>query len=565
MRHWTCYVAASAGVAAVILSGSATAGAPTSEHHVPTPVDALIQHRSLADDPAYLRQGAVTNMRTCLAIADDRDADRLAPDLFKNLQGSDDGESAETLDEQAAAWLIGPGSTHRTDRGFGTLLACAEVVAAWHAALPDRVNGSSPQDGRIEHGAVVLDLGYREDSEGQVHKTAIAPGPLVRLLNSPSLLPSTAFGGIVIRNAIIDGTLLLYDLRLTTPLVFTNVIFKGSRYSKAIFGQGDITGTALSILNSKFNSHVLFSNVEICGDVRIYDSHFFDNLDLIQIQQYPADCQARPGAAQPFVHIGTTQFSSSLKIVRSTFGQFSITSNNIESLLVADSNFGAELNLEDNDIGTVQTQSGYLAKTVSINYNRVANDFFVEGVDAPPVPMAAIRITSNRIGGGLGFNLPAGSLPARLDLRSNHVGNGSQICLPPTWRGDVKLAGSSYAGTLTIGLNGSAGTDGQQLAGSDPPDDDELTCPGPFRIDDRAAAGHLLRSGRRDLGQASGRGPHGDPDSHPQMVHADHLRLSLVRLWSHLRSLARASQLHETRSRLPRLADDPQLLRARLA
>jgi hypothetical protein len=484
MRHWTCYVAASAGVATVILSGLAIAGAATSEHPPPAPADAPIQHRSLAGDPAYLRQGAVTNLPTCLAIADDRDADRLAHDLFENFQGSDGGEGTETFDEQAAGWLVGPWSLRKSERGFGTLLACAEVVAAWHAALPDRENGSSPQDGRIEHGAVVLDLGYREDPEEQVHKTAIAPGPLVRLLNSPSLLPSTAFGGIVIRNAIIDGTLLLYDLRLTTPLVFADVTFKGSRYSKAIFGQGDIAGTALSILNSKFNSHVLFSNVNICGDVRIYDNHFLDNLDLIKIRQYPADCQARPGAAQPFVHIGTTQFSSSLKIVESTFGQSSITSNNIESLLIADSNFGAELNIEDNDIGTVQTQSSYLGETVSINYNRIANDFFIEGADAPSVPMAAIGVTSNRIGGGLGFKFPEASLPSRLDLRSNHVGNGSQICLPPAWRGDVTLAGSSYAGTLTIGLNASPGADGQQLAGSGAPEDDELTCPGPFRIDD---------------------------------------------------------------------------------
>jgi hypothetical protein len=415
-------------------------------------------------------------MRTCLTIADDPYADQLAQDLFKNFQG-DGGEGNETFDRQAERWLLGEWSFRKHERGFGTLLACTQVVAAWRATLPDRLNTSLPQDGRIEHGVVVVDLGYQEG--GQVHKTAIEPGPLVRLLNSPRLLPYAAFGGIVIRDAIVDGTLLLYDLRLTTPLTFTNVTFKGSRYSKAIFGQGDITGTALAILNSQFDSHLLFSNVNICGDVRIYGNRFLPSLELIGIWQFPADC--RPGARPPFMHIGTNTFASSLMINVSRLGETSITSNHIAGLLIGESNFGAELDIEDNDIGTVQTQSGYLAETVSISYNRIANDFFVEGAAAPPVPMVALRITSNRIGGGLGFKFPAGSLPARLDLRSNHVGNGSQVCLPPTWRGEVTLAGSSYAGTLTIGLNAAA--DGQTLAGRRPPEDDELTCPGPFKID----------------------------------------------------------------------------------
>lgn len=479
MRHWTSYVAASAGVAAVVLSASAFGGPPGSEHGPPAPMDAPVQHRSLADDPAYLRQGAVTNMRTCLAIADDRDADRLSQRLSMNLRASGREPVTGTSDAQAAEWLVGPWSFLKSEPGFGTLLACAEVVAAWHATLPDRVSGSQPRDGRIEHGAVVLDLGYQDDPEGEIHRSAIQPGPLVRLLSSPGLLPSAAFGGIVVRNAIIDGTLLLYDLRLTTSLVFADVTFKGSRYSKAVFGQDDITGTALSMLNSHFSSRVVFANVNICGDMRIYDNRFFDNLELINVRQYPAACRTRSDTRSPFVHIGTNTFSSSLKIVGARLAESSITSNDIAGLLIADSSFGAELNIEDNDIGTVQTQSSYLAETVAINYNRIANDFFIEGAAAPPVAMAALGITSNRIGGGLGFKFPKESLPQRLDLRSNHVGNGSQICLPPTWRGDVTLAGSSYAGTLTIGLNASSpGADG------DRPTDDELACPGPFRIDD---------------------------------------------------------------------------------
>lgn len=63
------------------------------------------------------------------------------------------------------------------------------------------------------------------------------------------------------------------------------------------------------------------------------------------------------------------------------------------------------------------------------------------------------QITSNKISGGLGFfDFPSGALPLTLDFQSNSVGNGSKICLPPAWPGRLDLSGSTFKGTLTVGL-----------------------------------------------------------------------------------------------------------------
>lgn len=449
--------AATIGLALMATAGAGSVDAATSEAAREHPDDPSIA-RLLVEDDIYRREGAVTSLATCLAVADDPAADA----TFRRRFGPAGGEIDPARLLEAAA----PGLAQ--EPGFGTLLACARIVASWHGHL------ERSDDGRLEHGAVVLDFALERGGGDAV----VDPLPLVRLLTSPHLLPPSAFGGIVVRNARIAGTLLLYNLHLTMPLVFVDVTFAGGDYAKGVFGEADITGSAIAIRNSRFADHVRISESRICGKISIFDSLFEETLQLNDVDQVSAcgEVDRAPG-----ITVQSTRFQQSLTIYGSDFGEAHLVSNDIGSFLMSRNHFAESFSFEENDVGSFEAYGHGLSPVVEIRYNRIANDFFFEGMlpdDAPSDAIERLSIVSNRIGGGLGLrDFAASALPRTLDLRSNHVGNGSEICLPAAWRGSVDLDGSTYSGTLTVGLGFEPGIGGLDDEPRDPP------CEGPYFVD----------------------------------------------------------------------------------
>lgn len=444
----------------------------------------------MVEDEAYRRDGAITNMPTCLAVADDPDAARLwnggpAGSSAPSADGADGADGpppgaavglirmAEEInralasdlrlakqdrpvwrtaaDAEIAARLAEAGPAVRHQPGFGTLIACAQIVAAWQGTLPDRTGQQPPDDGRLEHGAVVLDL----QIDGADERATIAAPPLIRLLSSPHLLPPAAFGGLVLRNAEIEGALLFYNLHLDRPLALVNVTFGGGGYSKAVFQQGDIEGAAISIQHSRFNDYLTIQDSRICGDVLIRDSEFQETLQLSNVIQ-PED--AACGGEDPKLELQATRFDQSLTISRSEFGRLFAVSNDIQSFLLSRNQFRTHFQVQSNAISNFEIYGAAFARHVSVKYNQIAGDFFINySVSDRAGPQVAtietLEINSNRIGGGLGLvDFAPRILPVELDFRSNRVGNGSEFCLPPPWRGELLLHGSTYEGTLAIGL-----------------------------------------------------------------------------------------------------------------
>jgi len=427
-----------------------------------TKTDTILPSRlwtdSLVDDEPFRRDGVISDMKTCLLVAADMDALEL-------WHGSDNSHwrNLERDDRPALADLLYRLEPEKKEAaGYGTILVCSQILLAWHTKLPDSENQSESAinfDGRKEHGAIVIDLGFEEK------RTRVKPVPLLRLLTSPQLLPRWAFGGIVIRNAIIDGTLLLHNLHLNLPLAFVNVQFVGGRYRKDLYEVDREIEAAISILHSRFQDHILISNSEICGKVLINDSQFDEKFDWRNVTQqalnpangsadrFGRDCvDHRQAEKPPALKIHASTFSQSLRILYSTFGELKIVSTTISRLLTKSTSFGRKLSLSDSDIGSIQ-MSGDLADIVAINYNRISNDFFISGHKEMKGNINSVNINSNRVGGGIGFNnFPQNILPKTISLESNHVGNGSLLCVPEGWLGTLSLDGSSYDGKLAIGL-----------------------------------------------------------------------------------------------------------------
>jgi hypothetical protein len=464
-------IATTAGLAQPILAAAAPSSGPP---------------RSLADDDAYLRHGAITTMETCLTVAADARASMLwkGEDYFSDPTGGEQAAAGTGIPPELknpadhrrlVAWLDRPDSPIRRSKrqGVGTLLACARIVAAWQAALPDAEAASDAMprhaDGRVEHGAIVIDLALgpsaaaaepTDGDQAELERALIDPVPLVRLLTSPGLLPQAAHGGVIIRNAIITGPLLLNNVHLLLPLSFVNVRFQGGEYSKGVFNSGSIRDRALTIIDSRFQDHFMISDSVFCGDVGILDSMFEQTLELRKIEQYPAGCSSSGDQAEGPRHkitIQTSHFGQDLRISKAQLQHLQLFSNRIESFSSNGTEFGKHLEIANNQIGAFYVDDTLLAAVNAINYNEIATDFAIYGRPlgkSEEERIETLQITSNRIGGGLKLRqLPATRLPRDLvDLRSNRVGNGSSVCLPADWTGELELEGSEFAGVLTIGV-----------------------------------------------------------------------------------------------------------------
>ena len=188
---------------------------------------------------------------------------------------------------------------------------------------------------------------------------------------------------------------------------------------------------------------------------------FEQTFELREIEQYPAGCR-RPAAdraegSRHKITIQTSRFGRDLRISKAQLQHLQLFSNRIESFSSSGTGFGELLEIANNQIGAFYVDDTLLATVNAINYNEIATDFAIYGKLAGLAEEGRIdtlQITSNRIGGGLKLRqLPATRLPQDLvDLRSNRVGNGSSVCLPADWTGELELEGSEYAGVLTIGV-----------------------------------------------------------------------------------------------------------------
>ncbi|MGI9452009.1 MAG: hypothetical protein ACR2QH_15420 [Geminicoccaceae bacterium] len=436
--------------------------------------------RLLAEDELYIREGAITKFDTCLAVADDASAFTFWQSshlLIKNIRDSNEADRAGKLSALPPHLKRWP--------GFGTVYTCTAIVEGWHS--PNRVlkMGAKlqpkigPGDGRYLHGTVVVDLGIDQDEvldDPEVERGRIKALSLVRILTSPLLLPPRAFGGVVIRNTVVDGVLLFHNVHLSIPLSFANVQFRGSSYNKDVFGEDvedPIKDTAVAFVNSRFEDRIQVSASQLCGHVRIIESRLAETLKFLQVEQRDIECNLLDPSKVYFVRINSSTFGQSLSTVRSKFGKMDIIGSDIHEFISSRSNFGHIIRILESDMGSLQIDCSILAKEVNFWNNKVEKDFYIRGNHHKrrfsdiscknwwnknnQKYDTSISISSNRIGGGLGlYGLDGTRTNSPIDLSSNRVGNGSRIGVPSpgdgrsVWPGEINLEGSSYEGTIKI-------------------------------------------------------------------------------------------------------------------
>ncbi len=414
---------------------------------------------------AALIDGPPATMVACLAVARDRRADALwRSEAFAGARAS----SAPGVVDA----LAGMPGQQRLKLGFGTVRLCAGIVRAWYGrrkeaaelpsmdeavvvdlSLPRRRPASMPR-GRPDAAAAAFD---------HLARGSIDAGALVRVASAKGLLPDSAYGGLRLEHADIQGTLNLRNAEISRPLMLVDV---------RLLGSDDV---ALRIGDSDFEGDVTVDRSLICGDVRIHESRFAKGIEFVDVTQTDTGCAVDDlagGAGGASLHVEASTIGQSLKTVRSAFGGLAVIGNEIGGLLSSRASFGGSLRVIENRITSVQMDCSMLPRASDISYNQIERDLFVYGSRhrraydceghwtaqpaAAAFPPAAIRIVDNRIGGGLGFTeFDGGLVDAVVDLSGNDVGAGSDIEIPAMpWRGTLDLGGSVFDGSLRVGVTG---------------------------------------------------------------------------------------------------------------
>lgn len=481
----------------------------------------------LGTEDSYRRDGTLINMQTCLAVADDHSASKLLDHV--QLDGLLDlppleranalrnlpppvRDDAELSPEMVEKLQLRP--------GYGTLLACAQIVAAWHSTtltidadgkLSAALTTVISNDGRFEHGAMVIDLstGIIDSATGKSERGFVEPVSLARILTSPGLLPPTAYGGVVVKNAVVKTYFRLNNLRLTKPLAFVDVKFAGRSYDQDLFGEeGRTSPTALEITSAHLEDKLLFKNVVFCGDILIRESRFADTVAFHDTKQQSIGCvplETEEGSAEDSghvvrFHVVDAHFRQSLSLKRSHFETVTMRGLKAENLMAEQMTVGNNLEIVDSDFGAMEIDCSFPGSQAMILRNTIDKDVKVQGLgiekalnETAKVPMGKnacrewrpegdaladdrstkLEISHNQIGGGLSItDFTKDRLTTPLRLASNRVGAWSQIILPGSWESDettepdrvaeavkwsvwqgrIDLQGSSYAGTLKIRL-----------------------------------------------------------------------------------------------------------------
>ncbi len=418
---------------------------------------------NLGEVDTYRRDGTLIDMKTCLAVVDDADV--------RNLLKHREVKAALGRPASERAWALRRiGENPRTRPGYGTLLACAQIVATWYtnpflSEARDRQSAADsprqPDDGRLEHGAVVIDLSFRPSNSTATEKrnrAFINPLALARLLTTPGLVPPKTYGGIVLKNAVIDGPLLLNNLRLTKPIAFTKVRFAGRGFNRGVFEVDErAPPTALAIRSAKIADQFRIVRSEFCGHAIIDDSSFEASLILRDVTQYAIGCLPRSnGSSAVSLQISESSFAQGISLSRSRFVATRIDGVSADSLASDRVDFGHTLTVEESEFDSLALECSVLASVTSINGNIVARNLKIRGnqisrrsrhpdgtcngwwqvhdqgrIDR----IVSLSVRDNRIGGGLDLRHFTGAHCVALSDRERAAFGASQDiengCTPP--------------------------------------------------------------------------------------------------------------------------------------
>jgi hypothetical protein len=421
----------------------------------------------------YRERGRLASVEACLSIAGEAAATKLAEKIRLGQIGEETPislllDNRPTQDDE-------PERQH----AFSVLWLCAHLVSAWETLgeahpwnepLPESGSNDPVASGFDRtHQALVVSF-----SDSQLQRLQLPPGPLARLLATPQLLPPAYVGGLVIKDAVISGPLLLNHVTIRYPITFANVMLQGGDYAKGMLGEPPTKNRALTMLGVRFGDQLYFSRSTFCGDVLIMESRFAEPLRLQRINQMAEHCpktaasadtsetaddHVKMSAGHPTrLDVINSKFDFGFTLVEAFIGQLLLNGSHFETLNLAENNIG-KMSIDNNDIGTLHLVRTVIEQKGVIVINRIRSDLWLDDQSYASRPdfdrvgscCSTIVISHNKIDGGLVLKPDIQYITAgRFLITNNVVGNGSEIQVPLDWAGTIDFEGTKFSGELKL-------------------------------------------------------------------------------------------------------------------
>jgi len=329
---------------------------------------------------------------------------------------------------------------------ISAILVCARLVGAWRRYA--FAQGTDPT-----HNILVITLQNPDGSKGTLDANTIS-----RVLGIPNLLPPAFNGGVLFRDAVVLGPLVLNQINVQLPVTFTAMRFTNGPYPRDAFNLSP-REFAITAFGSEFQKRIIFSDTELCGKLHIANAQFRESLYVLTMKQLTENCQEIGFNMNkddiPSVDIQRSNFTIGVWFFNPNVGWLTLDTNNLGHLVLFSGHVEG-LKVTDNTLNSLNANGLASDKLTQIGWNNVQGSMYISnlqnGTKGAPEPQV-LQAFSNRVGGGFyALNVDNPSLHTKLDFSHNSVQGNSQITLENSWRGELDLSSTRFEAGLQIGL-----------------------------------------------------------------------------------------------------------------
>jgi len=337
-------------------------------------------------------------------------------------------------------------ATRDREAKISAVLICVQLVGAWKDRAFAR--GIDPT-----HNILVISLGNSNGERGELSASVIS-----RVLGIPHVLPPPFNGGILFRDAIIHGPLVLNQISVDLPVTFTAARFVDLEYPRDAFNLPGGKYT-ITMFGPDFLKRVIFSDIEICGSFHIANAKFRESLYILNMTQLTEDCStpasAYLGESKAYLKIERSNFDIGALFANMNVGRLSFDTNNLGHLVIS-GGLVQTLEVTQNSLISMNASGIASRESMRIGWNDVQSAMYFQNLQdrtAEPSDRESLKIISNRVGGGFYLlNEKNNWPPNSFDLSHNLVRGNAQIEMERSWSGDLDLSSTRFEAGLQIGL-----------------------------------------------------------------------------------------------------------------
>lgn len=317
---------------------------------------------------------------------------------------------------------------------------------------------------QVAEGAQEITVAYREDASAPVVETKlwrnetgtaididfggqwIGASILARLLSGATFVPVDRVDLVVLRNALVRGTLDLSNATIEVAARFDDAVLNPEEDgSCATDPQAD--SYALKLVGTHAKKRISLVRTQACGSVLLSGSRLDGGIEFSGRGVGSAHAIDGPSVlSQIFIVKSTIQSDLLFRSTRIA-QDAQIERSDVTSITMVDADFNGPLLVADNAIGSLSAWNTSFHDRIRIVNNRVQAELKMAVVTfAGSAPV----IRDNAVDGNLQITIRQLEDGTVVDLPHNQVDRAGEIWLPEGWRGVLNLDNSLFESVLKL-------------------------------------------------------------------------------------------------------------------